>query len=180
MPHSEYVLLNKDGKVPYSALLNNPNVPGPTIQALNLAFIPYPLPAVTHSETVSSEPSYIDVPLPMLDEVEVQPAQMGKPMTGEWAYKWEKDWEVAIQKDGGVYLIQHRWVKTIATDLQSVALCVKDVQRHPLFIKGSPIPPALNSVLLFRQDFGSLCQVTSLIRLAQISFGMSMAFVNAW
>ncbi len=125
MSPSEYVFLNKDGKVPHSALLNDSNVLGPTIQALNLAFMPYPLLAVTHSETVSSDPSYIEVPLPMLDEVEVQPAQMGKPMMidpqyrynrygfmrgpeGEWAYKWEKDWkEVMIQKDGGAYLIQH-------------------------------------------------------------------------
>ncbi len=71
-------------------------------------------------------------------------------------------------------------MKTIATDLQSVALCVKDMQCHPLFEKGLPIPPALNLVLLFRQDFGSLHQVTSLIRLAQVSFGMSLAFINAW
>ncbi|SJL17569.1 uncharacterized protein ARMOST_21121 [Armillaria ostoyae] len=171
----EYILLSKDGKVLYSALLSDPSHQGPMVQALNMGFMLYPLPAVVHSEPVESELRFINVPFAMLDEVEVQPALMGKPVVvdpcygynlyrvsrgpeGEWAYKWGNDWrEVAVWKDKGMFLINHRWAKKIATNLQSVALCVRDIQRHPF-----------------------LRQITGVIGLTQISFGMAMAFVNPW
>ncbi len=200
MSHStnEYVFLNKDGRLPLSSLLTDPKGRGPTVQALNMGFMPYLLPAVTHTKFISAKLRNVDVSFATLDSAKVRPSLMGKPVTvdprygyslyrfsrgpeGEWAYKWEDDWgKLAVEKDKGTYLIDHCWAKKIATDLQSLALCIQDVQRHPGFAKGSPIPPALNSVLLFQHDFTSARQISVLVGIAQISFGMGMAFVNTW
>ncbi|KAK0224772.1 hypothetical protein EDD85DRAFT_795810 [Armillaria nabsnona] len=77
-------------------------------------------------------------------------------------------------------MLEHTQAKEIASDLQLISSCMKDLQDHPSFVTGSLVPTFLESATLFCHDFSSERQIRALISTAQISFCSGITFVNTW
>ncbi|KAK0447943.1 hypothetical protein EV421DRAFT_1923425 [Armillaria borealis] len=147
---------------------------------------------------VPRKPRFMVMPSNQLSQIEVFPELKGKLVTidakrwynmyglarglpSEWAYDWETKKEIhAVAKGQGCFLIKRNQAKQMATDLQYLSLCIRDIQKHTLFMDGTLLPPSLDSISLFQHDFSSSQQISNLIKLAQVSFCMGMAFINAW
>ncbi|PBK59698.1 hypothetical protein ARMSODRAFT_1027139 [Armillaria solidipes] len=196
---TEHLLLEKDSSVPRSVLMYPNGVPGPVVQALNMGFLPYPMPPVVHSEFVRSEMRLVNLDPSQLEKMEAFPEIMGRAVAAdpkhwyelyrlargpanEWGYDW-KSWvkSVAVEEQGqGKLSIDVNIAKKMATDLQLLYLSIKEIQKHPTFVEGTLLPNLLKTATLFRRDFSSIRQIHTLVGLAQISFCTGMAFINGW
>ncbi|KAK0214720.1 hypothetical protein EDD85DRAFT_962925 [Armillaria nabsnona] len=105
---TKYLLLEKNGTIPHSTLMNpSQGNNSPIIQALNMGFLPYPMPPAIHFKDMQSKMKLTDVQPSQLEILKVFPGQCGHPIAvsarfwyniygfswgpiGEWAYDWEK------------------------------------------------------------------------------------------
>ncbi|PBK63538.1 hypothetical protein ARMSODRAFT_1024003 [Armillaria solidipes] len=196
---TEYLLLEKSGTVPRSTILSPDGVPGPTVQALNMGFLPYPMPPAIHAEHVRSEMRLIDLAPSQLDSIEVFPEIMGRAVAvdakhwykkyglargppGEWGYDWKKWAEgvPVITQGQGKFSMDLDVARKMATDLQLLYLSIKEIQKHPTFVEGTLLPAFLKTSTLFRHDFTAARQIRTLAGLAQISLCTGIAFINGW
>ncbi|KAK0505451.1 hypothetical protein EDD18DRAFT_1098815 [Armillaria luteobubalina] len=156
----EALLLDHAGLVPKSILLFPTNAQEPVIQSLNAGSQPYPSPLVIHSERVDSEECLIDISPKTLDSLEVNPHLMGRPVAvnaqqwyqmygvkegakGEWVYDWDlKEDYLTLPDSQGKFSLRHLHAKELASDLQLISLCIRDIRNHPLFDTDSLLPPS--------------------------------------
>ncbi len=195
----KFLLTKGNGTIPFSSLLlPELGIVRPIVQALNMGHLPYPLPAVLHSECVSPELNLVNFPLEQLQTLQIDPTSLGKPVAviakywyhlygfsegpvGEWVYDWKLEQGLPIkQRDEGKFSINHTQAQAMVTDLHSIYLCIKDIQNHLAFVWETLLPSLLNSTPLFWTDFSLEQQIHAIIGLAQISFCMGMAFINSW
>ncbi|PBK66623.1 hypothetical protein ARMSODRAFT_1021425 [Armillaria solidipes] len=179
----EYLLFEKDGSVPVSTLLNSPDGKGPTIQALNMGFLPYPISPASHTEYTGEDLRFLDVSKEFLDTLEhwYNIFRITKGPTKEWGFDWGlKENVMVIDKGHGEFFIEHSHAKRMTTDLLSVYFCIRDIQNHPVFVQGTLLPTLINTENLLRQDFMSVLQIRNLVGISQIVFCTALAFINSW
>ncbi|KAK0474039.1 hypothetical protein EDD18DRAFT_1116970 [Armillaria luteobubalina] len=198
-PSKETLLLGRDSKVPKSVLLFPGAIQGPVIQALNVDESRYPWPPIIHSERLNKEPRLVNLMPAILSSIEPQMNLIGLPVAvntqhwfqiygwkkgpeKEWAYNWELEEEYLVVTNGqGKYSLSCVWAKELASNLQLISLCIRDIRSHHLFNPNALIPPALGSSMLFRQDYSSEQQVLTLyVRTQGSGLVVEAYFHSAW
>ncbi len=196
---TEYLLLEKNGTVPRSILMMPNRAQGPVIQALNMGFLPYPMPPAIHSEFVRSEMRLVELSPAQLELMEAFPEIMGRAVAvdprhwyeqyrlarrpaNEWGYEWKDlvDKIPVVDQGQGLFALDVNSAKKMATDLQLLYLSIKEIQKHSAFTEGTLLPSLLKTSCFFRRNFTSSQQIRTLVGLAQIAFCTGMAFVNGW